>query len=140
MSWLSTAQFKEKIVNTLPLQVLLFSIVGFTCFLIDTSFLILFIDFLKWPVVFATAIAFILANIVNYFLSISIVFLNGKFAPKFEVGGFFLLAFIGLLFNMFFMYLFVDVLNYSYLITKVACSFLLMGFNFYTRKKILFIK
>jgi len=68
------------------------------------------------------------------------VFLNGKFAPKFEVGGFFLLAFIGLLFNMFFMYLFVDVLNYSYLITKVACSFLLMGFNFYTRKKILFIK
>lgn len=140
MSRLSFPQFKEKIINTFPLQVLFFSLVGFICFIIDTSFLILFVDFFDWPVVASTAFAFIIANIVNYLLSIFIVFLNGKFTLKYEISGFFLLALIGLIFNMFFMYFFVEVMAKPYLVSKFVISFLLMGFNFYTRKKILFIK
>lgn len=133
-------KLRNQITDRLPLQVVAFMAVGLFCFVIDATLLTIGVEYFHFSIILATIIGFLVANIVNYFLSISLVFINGKFKQHLEIGGFFLLVLIGLLINVAFMYLLVETFRFDYLISKIVVSIFLMIFNFFTRKHILFIK
>jgi putative flippase GtrA len=131
---------KDTVVDALHKQALVFSIVGFVCFIVDAGFLTVFISGLSLSVIPATIFAFIIANIVNYLLSVRFIFVNGKFSLHGEIGGFFLISVIGLGLNVLFMHLFSNFLGIWYLWAKILTALLVMSFNFTTKKWFLFVR
>ncbi len=137
---LSTLFNRETVVEKLHKQALMFSIVGSICFIIDTSILAILVEVCQLSIIPATILAFVIANIVNYFLSIKFIFINGKFSIHNEVGGFFLISLMGLGFNVLLMHVFVNLFEIWFLWAKFFTALLVMSFNFTTKKWLLFIR
>ena len=86
---------------------------------------------------FFSSISFLLSIIVNYILSIKWVFDIKKKQSFKDVIIFTLLSAIGLLINLLVMYLSVEVFKIHYMIGKLIATFIVMIWNFVTRKMFL---
>lgn len=116
-------------------QILKFGVVGGLAFIIDYGILILLTEVFHINYLISTTISFIVSVIFNYILSIFWVFdvdKNKNRATVFSV--FIVLSIIGLLLNDLFMWLFVDGWKVHYLLAKIIATFLVMIYNFITRK------
>ncbi|RQV93873.1 MAG: GtrA family protein [Calditrichaeota bacterium] len=131
---------KESVVEKIHKQALVFSMVGSFCFVVDTGLLAILLNIFEMPIIPATILAFVIANIVNYLLSIRFIFINGKFSMHSEISGFFVISAIGLGFHVLFMYVFVTLFDIWFLWAKLITALIVMSFNFFTKKKLLFIK
>jgi len=82
----------------------------------------------------ASVIAFILATIFNYFLGKILTFKNYKQSKK-DIISVFIVSGIGLIFNITFMYLFVDIIKMPYeIIAKVLSTGLVFIWNYVSRR------
>ena len=120
-------------------QILKFGAVGFLCFFIEYTALILFREKFHMPVILANTLAFVLSALVNYILSITVVFDADKKANKgkqFLV--FFGFAVGGLILNNIIMKLGTMALDRfwsrSYILVKPFATGIVMIYNFITRK------
>ena len=121
--------------NNLIKQILKFGVVGGTAFVIDYG-LFAFLTFLGMHYLLAQVFSFIVSLAFNYWASIKWVFDAKKQTPK-EITIFVVLSVIGLGINEILLYIGVDKLNYHELIVKLIATFIVMVYNFITRKLII---
>ena len=114
-----------------------FGVVGVIAFIVDYLSLYLLTEFLNVYYLISSIISFLLSIIVNYILSIKWVFDIKKKQSFKDVIIFKLLSAIGLLINLLVMYLSVEVLKIHYMIGKLIATFIVMIWNFVTRKMFL---
>ena len=114
-----------------------FGVVGVIAFIVDYLSLYLLTEFLNVYYLISSIISFLLSIIVNYMLSIKWVFDIKKKQSFKDVIIFTLLSAIGLLINLLVMYLSVEVFKIHYMIGKLIATFIVMIWNFVTRKMFL---
>lgn len=127
-------KIKEFLKSHLFVQILRFGVVGGLAFLIDSSVLFVLTEYAHVYVLVSSVISFIVSLIFNYLMSIFWVFdVEKKQGPK-EILIFVILSTIGLGVNQIVMYLGVEVFHIYYMFCKVAATFIVMVYNFITRK------
>ena len=120
----------KKLIN----QILRFGVVGGIAFLIDYFLLFILTEYLNIYYLISAVISFSVSVIFNYILSIKWVFdVKKKQGPK-EVIVFIALSVVGLGINQLCMWLGVDIANTHYMIVKLGATFIVMVYNFISRK------
>lgn len=127
-------QFKNFLQSKLFVQVLRFGVVGGLAFLIDSSLLYILTEYAHVYVLYSSVISFIVSLIFNYVMSIFWVFDVKKKQGFKEIVLFVVLSTVGLGINQLVMYLGVEVIHIYYMICKVLATFIVMVYNFITRK------
>jgi len=120
----------EKLVK----QILKFGVVGGGAFLIDYTVLYILTEFAGIYYLTSSVISFIVSLIFNYILSIYWVFDVTKKQTGKEIAIFVILSVIGLGINQIVMYAGSDVFHIYYMFTKLVATFIVMVWNFVTRK------
>lgn len=129
------------------IKLLLYLFVGGTAALIEWA---LFYAFLTWiysglglgltaVTMLSTASAFCLSTLYHYFLGNVLVFDSGsRFARGKELSLVFLVSIMGLGFNLLLMYIFVTLLGWQPMLSKVLTSCIVVVWNYLSRKKWIF--
>ncbi len=125
----------KKIINKeLIIQIFKFGIVGFIAFIIDYGLMCLLKEVFLIHYLIASIISFTVSVIFNYIMSTKWVFsLNKKQTTK-DFIIFIILSVIGLILNSIIMYVTVTLISIDYKISKLIATFLVMVYNFITRK------
>lgn len=119
-------------------QIFKFIIVGGIATVIDFIFLYIFKEFVNLPIILANTLSFIISVIYNYIASIKWVFDVKKDKNNKTVFlTFIIFSVIGLILNDLIMHICTINLNTYYLISKLIATFIVMVFNFITRKMFL---
>lgn len=130
--------FSEKLLNLFK-EYYRYIIVGLIVTGFDFCILVFLTEVLKFYHMYSGAIAFTLASVLHYYLSIKFVFKNRTLTTKrLEFLIFFTLGLIGLCVFLGLFYLFTDVLGILYMISKIIATGISFTFNFLARKYILF--
>lgn len=128
-------------------KVLLYLFVGGTAAIVEWSlFYVLFnyvfvADLLSLGVrtSVATATAFCCSTIYHYFLGNILVFNSGsRYTKGKEISLVFIVSLMGLGFNLLLMYIFVNMLNWNPMLSKVLASCIVVVWNYLARKKFVF--
>lgn len=128
-----TLRFLEQ--HPLLLQIWRFAIVGGLAFVVDFGLLLLLTEVVGINYLASATLSFVASVIVNYILSVLWVFdSKGKKRSIFKIIMFFVLSTCGLLINNAIMWFSVEILAISYIIGKLVATFVVMVFNFITRK------
>ena len=119
-------------------QIMKFGVVGFICFGIDYSLMILLTEAAGISYLVSSGLSFSISVIVNYTLSLKFVFETNQENNKIvEFLVFIILSVIGLGINQVLMWVCVDKFHIFYMISKVGVTGVVMVYNFVTRKLIL---
>lgn len=120
-------------------QIIKFGAVGFLCFFIDYGIMVALVELAGFGELLASGCSFTVSVVVNYILSITIVFDTDKKANKgkqFVV--FVILSLIGLGINQLIMEggirLLGQYMNRAYMVVKIFATGIVMVYNFITRK------
>lgn len=119
-------------------QIALFVMVGGVCYFIVMALMVLFIEVMGMEVNMANVVASLIVMVINYFLNAFFVFERGRHQPWKEASAFFLFAGMGFGLNVVLMYLMTTFTPLHYTIIKTIVVFMVAGFNFVTRKLIVF--
>ena len=121
------------------IQMFRYLFVGGAAFLVDFLALYILTDFFGIYYLISAAIAFILGLITNYFMSISWVFNKRKLKNRhFEFGVFAAIGLVGLGLNEVFIWFFTQDLQIYYLLSKIFAAVIILFWNFFARKFMLF--
>ena len=116
-------------------QIIRFGFVGGTAFIIDAGILFILTQFLNVHYLISGMISFTVSVIYNYILSIMWVFDAKKDNNKAQELSIFIgLSVIGLGINQFIMWVMVDKIGVYYMLSKIVSTFVVMVYNFITRK------
>jgi putative flippase GtrA len=122
-------------------QFLRYLMVGGVAFVADFATLFLLTDVGGLYYLHSSAIAFLVGLAVNYILSIRWVFAQRALDTWiYEFAIFAILGIIGLGLNQVLMYVFTDLANFHYLISKAVATIATLLWNFLSRKVLLFQK
>ena len=131
--------FLEKIGETYMKKLFAQIIVGFLCFFIDYGIMVALVELAGFGELLASGCSFTVSVIVNYILSITVVFDTDKSADKakqFIV--FVILSLIGLGLNQIIMWGGVawlgQYMNRAYMVVKIFATGVVMVYNFISRK------
>lgn len=121
--------------NKLIMQILKFGIVGGIATVIDFAVLFVLKEFVGINEIIANTISFIVSVIYNYIASVTWVFdVDKEKDSKKQFIIFIFFSVIGLLINNLILWICIDKLDIYYLIGKLLATFVVMVFNFVTRK------
>ncbi len=118
----------------LVVQILRFGVVGVLAFIVDYGILYFLTEYVHLYYLLSSIISFLISLVVNYILSIKWVFDVQKKQTVKDVIIFAVLSTIGLLINSLVMYLSVELFSIYYMIGKIIATFIVMVWNFITRK------
>ena len=119
-------------------QFIKYSIVGGVAFAIDFSTLFILTNICSIHYLFSATIAFVLGLFFNYILSIKWVFKHRNYSPKTEFIIFSTIGIIGVFLNELIIWYFTEIIQFYYLYSKLISTILILFFNFFLRKNILF--
>lgn len=129
------------------LKLALYLFVGGTAALVEWGLFYIFLHFvlfrlpLSLPAValWATGLAYSCSTVYHYFLGNILVFDSGaRFSRAAELGLVFVVSGLGLGFNLVLMYVFVGLLTWQPMISKIVASFLCVAWNYLARKYFIF--
>lgn len=129
------------------LKLILYLFVGGTAALVEWGLFYLFITYILKNIglsiavmtMLATAAAFSLATLYHYFLGNILVFNSGsRYETGKELSLVFLVSIMGLGFNLLLMYIFVSLLGWQLMLSKVITSCIVVVWNYLSRKKWIF--
>ena len=129
---------KDTVLNSHHRQYLLFVAIGAVCFIVDISILTLLVELASVTVLIATAVSFVVATGINYFLNSRFVFLSGKHGKNKEVMIFFAVSLIALLVTMLLMSILVEMLHLWYVLSKLVTVLSVSVITFAARKLVVF--
>src|SRR3989344_658256 len=99
-----------------------YSLVGISTFAFDLFLLLVFTEFFSWHYLIAAGAAFLIAVSVNYVLSRQFVFIGTSRSVSEGYVLFLIIAGTGLAAVTFFMFIFVDILHWNYLFSRIAIA------------------
>lgn len=121
------------------IQLFRYTLTGGVAFLADLGTLFACTEYLKIHYLVSTAAGFCVGLIINYALSINWVFSGRKMKNRFaEFSVFAVIGVIGLGLNEILMYGFTDLLGIYYVYSKLITTVIVLFWNFFARKFILF--
>ena len=121
------------------MKIIRYFFVGGLSAVIDISLFTIFAGYFKFPWFFVSVITFIIATLVNYFLSIRFVFESGsRYKKHHEILGVFIVSTLALLLNQLFLFLFIEKMHVHLVIAKCITTGMLFLWNYYGRRKIIF--
>ncbi|MGF7118692.1 GtrA family protein [Methanobacterium oryzae] len=113
--------------------------VGGAAFIVDFMSLFALTDIFGFYYLISAAVAFILGLIANYALSINWVFNKRTLDNMWsEFTVFAIIGIVGLGLNELFIWFFTDFVDVYYLISKIIAAALILSWNFFARKLVLF--
>lgn len=116
-------------------QILRFAVTGGLAFVIDFGLLLILTELVGLDYLYSATISFIVSVWVNYILSMMWVFTPSKKQKSLvRIIMFFVLSTMGLFINNAIMWFTVEILALSYIIGKLVATFIVMVFNYITRK------
>ena len=125
--------------NKTRIQLFRYIFVGGAAFLVDFTSLFILTQYFGIFYLISAAVAFILGLIANYFLSVKWVFNNRKLENRsFEFGVFAIIGMVGLGLNEFLIWFFTQDIQIFYLFSKILAAVIILFWNFFARKFILF--
>jgi putative flippase GtrA len=114
-------------------------VVGGIASVVDIGLFLFFAKYLGLPYLRVAAATFVLATLVNYWLSIRFVFVSGqRFRRRWELALVFAVSFTGLVFNSLILWLCVEKLRFDLLLAKVAATGVVFFWNFLARRIFVF--
>ena len=124
--------------SSLRVQALRSLVVGGIVFLVDAGILwLLYIVGLHYLI--CTVFSFIIAVMLNYFLSIHFIFFEtAKFKRLGEIATYFAVSLVGLVLTVGLMWLFTELVGLFFMLSKVVATLLSFIWNFTARKMILY--
>ena len=129
------------------IKLVLYLFVGVTAALLEWGLFYVLIHYLLngfgWGItsltMTATAMAFCLSTLFHYFLGNILVFDSGsRYKRGKELSLVFLVSIMGLVFNLLLMYIFVTLLSWEPMLSKVLTSCIVVVWNYLSRKKWIF--
>ena len=129
------------------IKILLYLFVGGTAALVEWGLFYIFITYvlngiglsLTAVTMLGTCMAFCLSTLYHYFLGNILVFNSGsKYKQGKELSLVFLVSIMGLAFNLLFMYIFVSLMGWYPMASKVLTSCIVVVWNYLSRKKWIF--
>lgn len=125
--------------DNIGIQLFRYIFVGAAAFTVDFGSLYFLTDFFGIYYLISAAIAFILGLVTNYMLSISWVFNRRSLENRtFEFGIFAVIGIIGLILNELIIWFFTAELHVYYLLSKIISAVIILFWNFFARKMVLF--
>lgn len=125
-------------------QFLRYFVTGGLAFIVDFGVFALSLYYFEIHYLVSNLIGLMAGNVVNYLLSIGWVFSSEKRKMKkhrlLEITVFVLISLLGMGLNEFLMYLFVGVLAIQEMVSKIVAAIIVLLYNFFARKYILFKK
>ncbi len=119
-------------------QIMKFGVVGVIAFVIDYGLMVLLTEAFGVNYLISATVSFAVSVTFNYFASMRYVFRHKEgMSKRREFVIFVVLSVIGLGINDLIMWLGTDLGGISYLITKLVATFIVMVWNFVTRKRFL---
>ena len=116
-------------------QIMKFGVVGAVAFVIDYGLLALLTEVFAINYLVSATVSFTASVVFNYVASMRYVFTHKDgLSRRREIAIFVTLSVIGLLINNFCMWAGVELLGIHYLVTKIGATFIVMVWNFVTRK------
>jgi putative flippase GtrA len=116
-----------------------FFVGGFSAFS-DLVLLFIFVDVFHIFYLIAATLSFTIVSTVAFFLHKQYTFQHKSKQNKLRYFVFIVVAVSGLLWSLFFLYLFVSILNMYYLFAAVIVKFIVLGWNFLMNKFVTFRK
>lgn len=121
------------------LQLLRYCFVGGFAFIVDVGLLYLLTEYAGCHYLLSASLSFIAGLCVNYLLSISWIFKSSTYNSRtLEFVFFAVIGIVGLLLNELLLYVATDVLHLYYMVSKVIVAGIIMLWNFFARKYLLF--
>lgn len=130
----------DKNIESVKRQYIVFFIIGIISFLFGIIFLRILYKDLNYDLIIANTISFVLVSGINYFLSIRLVFLRGKYPVTQEIIFFYGIAALSLLLDNFFLYYMVEKLEIWYILAKFISVFTVSFITFALKKLLVFKK
>lgn len=122
----------------LIMQIIKFGIVGVIAFCVDYIFLLLFTEVINIHPTISTGLSFVISLIVNYLLSMRFVFkVNANISKQKEIIIFVVTSCIGLGINVLMMHFGYDVWHFDYRFVKIVATFVVMIWNYISKKILL---
>jgi len=114
-------------------------VVGGVCALVDLGILMLFAQVLGYPYLRVSAASFLIATLLNYFLSVRFVFVSGlRFHKRWEVVLVFVVSAVGLGLNQLILALCVEQVGLNLFFSKVTATGCVFFWNYFARRVLVF--
>jgi putative flippase GtrA len=95
--------------------------------------------YLGWPWIPVSICTFILATLLNYFLSIKYVFESGvRHKKHLEITGVYVVSIFGLAVNQLILYIIITWVHWSLFIAKICATTVVFFWNYFSRKRFIF--
>lgn len=126
---------KRPRIIALIVQMLKFSVVGITAFLIDYVLLWVFTEFVGFDYTVSNILSYTIGTIYNYVLSVRWVFsVRSKHSQRVIFIVFVVLSLIGLGLNQLLLVVLVELGGWGYMLAKLVASIIVSIYNYVTRK------
>jgi len=126
---------KRPRIIALIVQMLKFSVVGITAFLIDYVLLWVFTEFVGFDYTVSNILSYTIGTIYNYVLSVRWVFsVRSKHSQRVIFIVFVVLSLIGLGLNQLLLVVLVELGGWGYMLAKLIASIIVSIYNYVTRK------
>jgi putative flippase GtrA len=130
---------KKHLKQIFSLTVFRYAMVGGTVALADVIFFYIFASVLSLNYLWVNAIGFVLGTLINYLLSIRLVFTSGvKFKPTAEVMIIFVISATALLLNQVILYNLTEHFKMDLMVSKLLTVASVFAFNYLSRKYFVF--
>lgn len=120
-------------------KIIRYFFVGGMAAVVDITLFAIFAKFLSYNYLVVAFFSFIIATLINYLISIRIVFVSGtRHGKKKEVSLVYLVSGVGLLLNLLILYILISLLGVEKISSKVIATGLVFFWNYYARKYFIF--
>ena len=131
----STTSFAE----TETRNIVRYFVVGGVCALVDLGIFMLFAQGLGYPYLRVSAGSFVIATLLNYFLSVRFVFVSGlRFRRRWEIALVFAVSAVGLGVNQAILWACVELGGFALLSAKLAATATVFCWNYLGRRHLVF--
>ena len=114
-------------------------VVGGIAAVVDIGLFMLFAQYFGMPYLRVAAASFVIATLVNYWLSIRFVFVSGqRFRRRYEMALVFAVSLVGLAFNAGILWLCVEHGHFPLLLAKLTATGTVFFWNFLARRILVF--
>ena len=123
------------------MKVVSYFFVGGTAAVVDVAVFGILVKFFALPWFPVAIFSFVLATAVNYILSIRYVFESQvRFSRQHEISLVFFVSAVGLVFNQFFLWVFIEQWSIDEVVSKILASGVVFFWNYLSRRTFIFRK